>query len=568
MAADQDRQFTAPGPGSWTLNTSHFIRPMTRFFTENYSDAYAQAWRRSLLRYGALLDRVECRFVNGLGYMQLVPALQPPGPLAERVMAKLPTALLRRVATLIPELRRRAERCAKAFADKLWREDLQTWDQRDKPAAIRAHVGLLASDPATMTNEVLARHLEDCEQNFRQMVGQHHFYNATTIIPTGDFLCHAQDWTGLPIGRLLGLLKGTSPASAGSIPQLVQLAAALRGSPQALALVTSAAPPAEIVARLREVPGEIGAHMADYVAIVGYRPVNGYDIVEPYALEMPELLVYGIRQALEPPRLEEGALQQLAAVRDAVPAAHRPQFDELLAEARLVYRIRDERDLYSDTWAAGVARRAILAAGARAVQAGRIAAIEDIFDASVSEMRQLLLGEAGAPSGAELCRRAEQRAALTLADAPPVLGEPPAAPPPLDFLPPQVQRLTRAVEVYQMAALANPPAQTERKRVRGVGASAGVYEGVVRKIMKTSELGRIAQGDVLVTEATGAAFNVVLPLLGAIVTNRGGVLSHAAIMAREYGIPAVVGTTDATQILPDGARVRVDGGSGEARILE
>lgn len=86
--------------------------------------------------------------------------------------------------------------------------------------------------------------------------------------------------------------------------------------------------------------------------------------------------------------------------------------------------------------------------------------------------------------------------------------------------------------------------------------------------MKTSELGRIAQGDVLVTEATGAAFNVVLPLLGAIVTNRGGVLSHAAIMAREYGIPAVVGTTDATQILPDGARVRVDGGSGEARILE
>jgi rifampicin phosphotransferase len=59
----------------------------------------------------------------------------------------------------------------------------------------------------------------------------------------------------------------------------------------------------------------------------------------------------------------------------------------------------------------------------------------------------------------------------------------------------------------------------------------------------------------------------VLPLLGAIVTDRGGLLSHAAIVSREYGIPAVVGTTDGTTVLPDGARVRVDGEAGEATVL-
>lgn len=69
------------------------------------------------------------------------------------------------------------------------------------------------------------------------------------------------------------------------------------------------------------------------------------------------------------------------------------------------------------------------------------------------------------------------------------------------------------------------------------------------------------------TQSTSEAFNVALSLIGAIVTDRGGVLSHAAIVARECGIPAVVGSRDATALIPDGARVRVDGTKGEVRIL-
>jgi pyruvate,water dikinase len=72
---------------------------------------------------------------------------------------------------------------------------------------------------------------------------------------------------------------------------------------------------------------------------------------------------------------------------------------------------------------------------------------------------------------------------------------------------------------------------------------------------------------VLVTVSTTESFNTVLPLLGALVTDSGGLLSHAAIVSREFGIPSVVGTRDATILIPDGALVRVTGDSGEVEVM-
>jgi pyruvate,water dikinase len=103
--------------------------------------------------------------------------------------------------------------------------------------------------------------------------------------------------------------------------------------------------------------------------------------------------------------------------------------------------------------------------------------------------------------------------------------------------------------------------------LRGMGASGGTYEGPARLVADPADFGRIVQGDVLVTGSTTEAFNILLPLLGGIVTDSGGLLSHAAIVAREYGVPGVVGTREATERIPDGARVRVDGDAGEVTIL-
>src|SRR4029079_3841699 len=88
-----------------------------------------------------------------------------------------------------------------------------------------------------------------------------------------------------------------------------------------------------------------------------------------------------------------------------------------------------------------------------------------------------------------------------------------------------------------------------------------------RRVSGPSEFSRIAKGDVLVTESTSEAFNVLLPLLGGIVTDNGGLLSHAAIVSREYGIPGVVGTREATERIANGVLVRVDGDAGEVTVL-
>jgi pyruvate,water dikinase len=82
------------------------------------------------------------------------------------------------------------------------------------------------------------------------------------------------------------------------------------------------------------------------------------------------------------------------------------------------------------------------------------------------------------------------------------------------------------------------------------------------------ELLLLDDGEVLVTTATGESFNAFLHLCGAIVTDHGSFASHAAIMGREMGIPAVVGCVNATKRIPAGARVRVDGSAGTVTILD
>jgi pyruvate,water dikinase len=189
-----------------------------------------------------------------------------------------------------------------------------------------------------------------------------------------------------------------------------------------------------------------------------------------------------------------------------------------------------------------------------------------MLDATLDEMCALVAATGGPPAE-ELARRAGHRAAYTAKDAPPSLGPPGPPPPDLSALPPAAGRLMRATFTALGHLFGSSQAQNEEKVLYGLAASRGVYEGPARRVSGPSEFGRIAKGDVLVTESTSEAFNILLPLLGGIVTDNGGLLSHAAIVSREYGIPGVVGTREATEKIADGARVRVDGDAGEVTVL-
>ena len=125
----------------------------------------------------------------------------------------------------------------------------------------------------------------------------------------------------------------------------------------------------------------------------------------------------------------------------------------------------------------------------------------------------------------------------------------------------------RAIGSTIDAVFRSSDSKSEATLVRGMGASPGVYEGVARRVDSPVDFDRLERGDVLVTASTNASFSVVLPMLGAMVTDSGGVLSHAAIVSRESGIPGVVGCQDATTLISDGARVRVDGSTGQVEVI-
>jgi rifampicin phosphotransferase len=236
-----------------------------------------------------------------------------------------------------------------------------------------------------------------------------------------------------------------------------------------------------------------------------------------------------------------------------------------LDEARLMYRLRDERGVYSDIWASGIMRRAALAGGRRLADRGRIDDPEHFTDAGFEEMESLLSGS-GEPSAEELAGRFQYRMTFTAKQAPPVLGPPPSPPPDPSGLPPGAARVMTATGIAMGALFGSSEAPHEEHVLRGLAASGGVYEGPARRVSERADFNRIVRGDVLVTESTTEAFNILLPLLGAIVTDAGGLLSHAALVAREYGIPGVVGTRDATDRIADGAIVRVDGDAGEVTV--
>jgi pyruvate,water dikinase len=120
-----------------------------------------------------------------------------------------------------------------------------------------------------------------------------------------------------------------------------------------------------------------------------------------------------------------------------------------------------------------------------------------------------------------------------------------------------------ARRMFGAVAIAAPTATT----VSGIGASPGVVTGRARIVRGLEEADDLQEGDILVCPSTSPPWTPYFAVVRGIVTNSGGVLSHAAIEAREYGIPAVVGTLRATDLIPDGATVTLDGAAGTVTIL-
>jgi pyruvate,water dikinase len=544
-----DETFDPPNDGTWELDTTHMSRPISWFARSALVSGMPRGFAQGLARYGLLLGRYEVAVIGGFMYAQPVPF--GAGGTAS------PEQMQERIAT-----------SARAFTERFWRDDLDRWDRVVKPGAVAAHLALQAVDPASLSDEELAEHVVRCRDHLEAMFELHHRYSAPSMMATGDFLAAGTEWTGATAGELMGLLRGSSAISTGfATAELDALADAVAASDPARTVLASSDDPAAVLSGLGADP-DAGPAARAYLDAVRHRSI-GYDVAEPSAGELPAMLVGAIRAAVASRKSGLGSDEGDAALTDIrarVPAEHLADFDDRLHEARLANRLRDERATYSDGWAVGLARRALLEAGRRLAARGDLADPAHAVDADAAELAALLRGEPG-PSAETVAERSRLRTSRTVDDAPVLLGPPPTPPPPLDALPEPARRATRAVNAALMNLFGVPDTENSTTVIRGLAVNTGVYEGPARLVADSADFDRVQRGDVLVTRMTSPYFTVVLPLLGAIVTDRGGQLSHAAIVAREYGIPGIVGTRDATRLIPDGARVRVDGATGEVRLL-
>ena len=560
----------APGPGSWVRDDVHFDRAMTGYLAALFPPAFREGWHRGFARYGLPLEELEPAVVRGRMFARPRP-VGAPEPKPGKVPAPPPKPIMRMLFALHPELRRRRRAAATTLATKRWRTDRVAWRSTAGPQLRSRCVELQKVDPAALDVGGLADHLHALEILFHDGNVAHFDQNPASGIPVGDLLVQVSDWTGAGFAEISTALQGHSASSAETLAAVDEVAAAVRADTQAAtALRDEGLTPEERLAALRDSP-TASAALEAYLAEFGDRIVTGFDVTDHRLVELPGVIVASILARLEPPSPTDAAAAGDAAaeeLRGRVPPDHRPAFDVLLAEARAGYALHDEDVGYCYTWPLGLLRRALLVAGQRLVALGALHQTDDVFQAAPAEVATLLGVRAPAPTADELARRAREREDWTEEEPPDHLG-PEGAMPDAALFPAPVARITRALMAYVADANFARPAVTAGGGVAaaGLGASPGCYEGRARVLTGPEQFSRLEVGDVLVAPVTSPAYNAVLPLIGAVVTDKCGALCHAAIVAREFGIPAVVGTVSATRRIPDGAKVRVDGSSGVVTIV-
>ena len=247
-------------------------------------------------------------------------------------------------------------------------------------------------------------------------------------------------------------------------------------------------------------------------------------------------------------------LQTEAQARSAL--AHEPKqlarFEKLLATAQRFGRIREEQ-VASFTLGWPVMRRALLRLGGILMERGVLLATEDVFFLTRAELLEALKESkpAGSLTPGVMERRKlwQRQRRLT---PPLVLGE----------MTPMMKRIFEGTENM----LRPEVGPTSGKGLAGLPASPGRASGPARVIRTPEEFDRLQPGDVLIASVTTPVWTLLFARAAAVVTDTGSPLAHASLAAREYGIPAVVGTGNATARLRDGQRVLVDGNNGLVEV--
>lgn len=310
---------------------------------------------------------------------------------------------------------------------------------------------------------------------------------------------------------------------------------------------------------------------------------NGFYAHDEYWRDVPSLPLGFIKNYIE--LLLKGTdidrhVDELIAERDRITGEYAEllsgdqlaTFQGKLGLARTVYPYVENHNFHIEHWTMGVFWRKARQLSAMLHDAGFWPQANDMFYLRRDEVREALFDYVngwmvGAPPigpdywPAEVERRRGIVAALSTERPQPALNEPPTV-----ITEPFTLMLWGITDdqIANWLGKSDVPEGT----LKGMAASPGVAEGTARVISSADQLGEVQDGDILVAPVTAPSWGPIFGKIRAAVTDIGGMMSHAAIVCREYGMPAVTGTGTASVEIRTGMRLRVDGGTGTVTILD
>ena len=529
--------------GYWTRETSHAPLPW-RPFTEALTDTVNAAIRGPSTEFGLLFDGAQFRNIGGWEYFHIVP-----------------------LGGDEPALRRRIGQSVAAMRADVPGGLLQKWSQEWRPDFTARVRSLRERQLAALSDTALDAHIADVLKLLADGLEVHFRLHGALGMVLGELAFICQELLGWDETRMFSLLRGTSTTSTEPALALAHLAAL--ASPAVHALLKLGVPAEEVLAADEQFAAAFAAYIRDY----GCRTLAAYELGEPSLEERPDLVLALVRDQLDSradaeTQREPGRQRDVAAnkAREMLGGVDRVHFERALERALMAYPVREDNAFYTLSSPRGLLRRAALELGRRLASCDQIIAVEDIFFLHPDEARARL---ADGTSGRDVVTHRKGEYVWALAHPGPAsYGRDPGPPPPLDGLPQEARLANEAFMWYMDRILAvNAQGGPGGDMLTGIGASPGRYTGTVRIIRSEAEFDRLCAGDVLVCPATSPVWSVLFPNVGALVADSGGVLSHPAIIAREFGVPAVVATCVGTTQLRDGQVVVVDGTIGTVEVL-
>jgi rifampicin phosphotransferase len=536
-----------PGPGQWALDRSHMPAGCTAIVQHIVTRSMPAGMRRVFAELGTPLDTLDAAFVNGQFYSRLRPLISP-----DRPAKKLPPTLVLKVATRIhPEMRRRERTAGRVLTSEPWTEVIHDWHNGGKAGIEARNLELQDVDRAALDDAELLSHVCECIDHCISNWEHHFWLHGYDLGPIGRYLYEAEQWGPSP-WDLLSLLEGASPSTSAPARALVELRRAVESHGS---LPTT-------LEQLRSLSPAICSAVDDFLRHRGVVLFSRYDLDGISLDERPDLVLAIILNA-EHNDTSETVAERTAMVREQVPVERRAEFDKLLGQARSAMDLRDDNGPTTAEWPLGLLRRSMLELGRRLHERGLISDRDLVFELSLDELDRAVFS--GTPGDDELRRRAADRQAQKSLDAPLMLGTTEVAPP-VSVLPKNLAAFVGMVQT--VIKHMGMDGTASRHGLQGAGIGTSSVRGIARVAASPEDaLDMLEPGDILVVAGTTPAYNLVLSLAGGVVTADGGPMSHAAVIARELGIPAVVGARAALVDIPNGAMIEVDPVAGEVRVL-